>query len=169
MDAQAVSLLVDQYGGRVLKAAHLLCGNETDAQDLMIETLERAVRSVNGFKGKSSFFSWLYGILFNVNRMVWRKRSRSLLTYMDEVPDVAAEQPAAGSRLDQQAVADQLAAAVRQLSTPLQEVVLLRYYGEMTIAEVAETLQIPPGTVKSRLFSATAKLKTLLPEEIKPE
>ncbi len=168
VDRQAVSLLVDQYGGRVLKAATLLCGNETDAQDLMIETLERAMRSVSGFKGKSSFFSWLYGILFNVNRMAWRKRSRSPVTYMDEVPDVPADQPYVGSQIDEQATADRLAVAVRQLSAPLQEVVLLRYYGEMSIAEVAETLQIQPSTVKSRLFSATAKLKTLLPEEMKP-
>jgi RNA polymerase sigma-70 factor (ECF subfamily) len=56
---------------------------------------------------------------------------------------------------------------VRQLSDPLLEVILLRYYGEMSIAEVAETLQINPGTVKSRLFSATHKLKALLPEEMR--
>jgi len=167
VDCKAVNLLVEQYGPRLLRAAALLSGNETDAQDLMIETLQRAVRAVHTFKGSSSFFSWLYGILFNLNRMAWRKRSRSRVTYTDELPDIAAEQPAVGSHLDEQATADCLAEAVRQLSDPLREVVLLRYYGEMSIAEVAETLNINPGTVKSRLFSATSKLKDLLPEEMR--
>jgi len=167
-DEATVSLLVERYAPRLLTAATLLCGNPTDAQDLMIETLQHAVRAVNGFRETSSFFSWLYGILFNLNRAAWRKRSRSRLVYTDELPEVAADVPHAGSGLDASAAADCLAAAVRQLSEPLQAVVLLRYYDEMSIAEVAETLKISPGTVKSRLFSATARLKKILPEELRP-
>jgi len=90
------------------------------------------------------------------------------LIYTDTLPDVPADEPTAGSGLDAATAADGLAAAVRQLSEPLQAVVLLRYYGEMSIAEVAETLKISPGTVKSRLFSATLKLRELLPEELRP-
>ena len=100
--------------------------------------------------------------------MVWRKRSRSRLTYTDELPDVAEDVPHVGSGLDAAVAADCLAAAVRQLSEPLQAVVLLRYYGEMSIAEVAETLKISPGTVKSRLFSASARLRKILPDELRP-
>ncbi len=134
----------------------------------MIETLQRAVRSISGFRNTCSLFSWLYGILFNLNRMVWRKRFRSRLTYVEELPDIAEDRPYVGSTLDETAVADRLAAAVLQLSTPLQEVIVLRYYGEMSIGEVAETLKISPGTVKSRLFSATAKLKSMVPDELRP-
>jgi len=167
-DDETVRLLVERYGPRLLSAATLLCGNPTDAQDLMIDTLQNAVRSICGFREKASFFSWLYGILFNLNRAVWRKRAKLPLTYTDELPDVAAETAAVGSELDAAARADRLASAVRQLSEPLQAVVLLRYYGEMSIDEVAETLKISSGTVKSRLFSATLKLRELLPEEMRP-
>jgi len=167
-DEAAVNLLVERYGPRLLTAAVLLCGNPTDAQDLMIETLQHAVRGINRFQGASSFFSWLYGILFNLNRMVWRKRMRSRVSYTDELPDVAADLPHVGNGLDVSVTADRLAAAVRQLSEPLQAVVLLRYYSEMSIAEIAETLKIRPGTVKSRLFSATARLRDILPEEMRP-
>ena len=167
-DDETVRLLVERYGPRLLSAATLLCGNATDAQDLMIDTLQQAVRSIRGFREKASFFTWLYGNLFNLNRAVWRKRSKLPLTYTDELPDVAAEGEAVGSELDAAARADRLAAAVRQLSEPLQSVVLLRYYGEMSIDEVAETLNISSGTVKSRLFSATLKLRELLPEEMRP-
>jgi len=167
-DEKTVGLLVERYGPRLLTAATLLCGNRTDAQDLMIETLQRAVRAINKFQESSSFFSWLYGILFNLNRMAWRKRVRSRVTYTDELPDVAEDVPHVGNGLDAAAAADSLAAAVRQLSEPLQAVVVLRYYGEMSIAEVAETLKISPGTVKSRLFSAAARLRELIPEEMRP-
>lgn len=167
-DEEAVTLLVERYGRRLLTAANILCGNPTDAQDLMIETLQHAVRGINRFQETSSLFSWLYGILFNLNRMVWRKRSRSRLTFTDDLPEVAADVPPVGSGLDSSAAADLLATAVRQLSEPLQAVVLLRYYSEMSIAEVAETLKIRPGTVKSRLFSATARLREILPEEMRP-
>lgn len=167
-DDETVRLLVERFGPRLLSAATLLCGNATDAQDLMIDTLQHAVRSIRGFQEKASFFSWLYGILFNLNRAIWRKRSKLPLVYTDELPEVPAEEPVAGSGLDATATADRLAAAVRQLSEPLQSVVLLRYYGEMSIDEVAETLKISSGTVKSRLFSATLKLRELLPEELRP-
>jgi len=167
-DEGAVRLLVERYGPRLLSAAALLCRNSTDAQDLMIDTLQHAVRSIHTFQERSSFFSWLYGILFNLNRVIWRKRERQPLIYTDDLPDVAADEPLVGSRLDTEADAACLAAAVRQLSEPLQSVVLLRYYGEMSIEEVAVALKISPGTVKSRLFSATARLRKILPEEMRP-
>ena len=77
-DDETVRLLVERFGPRLLSAATLLCGNATDAQDLMIDTLQHAVRSIRGFQEKASFFSWLYGILFNLNRAIWRKRSKLL-------------------------------------------------------------------------------------------
>ena len=167
-DEKTVQLFVERYGPRLLSAATLLCKNSTDAQDLMIDTLQHAVRSIHRFQERASFFSWLYGILFNLNRAIWRKREHRSLVYTDELPDVAADEPLVGSQMDTEFAADCLAAAVRQLSEPLQSVVLLRYYGEMSIAEIAETLKISPGTVKSRLFSAMARLRTLLPEEMRP-
>ena len=92
-DEAAVNLLVERYGPRLLSAATLLCGNAADAQDLMIETLQRAVRAIGGFRETSSLFSWHYGILFNLNRMAWRKRARSRVIYTDTLPEVAADQP----------------------------------------------------------------------------
>ena len=100
--------------------------------------------------------------------MAWRKRARSRVIYTDTLPEVAADQPDVARGLDEAAVADRLAAAIRRLSEAHQEVVVLRYYGELSIAEIAETLRISPGTVKSRLFNATAQLKKNLPPEIYP-
>lgn len=167
-DEESVRMLIEQYGARLLAAAVLLCGNHADAQDLMVETFQMAVRDIAKFGGRSSLFSWLYGILLNLIRMLWRKRSRSRIDYVEELPETAADTPHPGSGLDDAAAAKCLANAIRQLSEPLQSVVILRYYAEMSIAEVAETLKIRPGTVKSRLFSAMEKLRDLLPEEMRP-
>ena len=165
-DDESVNLLVERYGTRLLNAATILCGNDTDAEDLMIETLWRAVRSIHKFQETSSLFSWLYGILFNLNRMFWRKRSRSRLVYTDTLPETENDSVHISKNLDAADAAAHLSAAIRQISEPLQEVVMLRYYGEMSIAEIAETLKIKPGTVKSRLFSANAALRKILPEKM---
>ena len=167
-DEETVRHFVERYGTRLLAAATLLSGNTTDAQDLMIDTLQHAVRAIHSFREESSFFSWLYGILFNLNRAVWRKRSRHPLLFTDTLPDVPAEGPAVGSGLDAAAAADGLAAAVRQLSEPLQAVVLLRYYGEMSIAEVADTVDRNSGAVGSSVDRGARRIREQLPEELRP-
>lgn len=139
-DEAAVTQMVERFGGRLLSAALLMCDNYADAQDLAMETLQRGVRNIATFREGSSLFSWLYGILFNLNRMAWRKRSRSRVIYTDELPEVAEVEVAPGSGIDQESLAHMLAAAVRRLSPILQETVILRYYCEMSIAEVAATL-----------------------------
>lgn len=167
-DEESARLLIEQYGARLLGAAVLLCGNHADAQDLMVETFQRAVRDISKFNERSSLFSWLYGILLNLNRMLWRSRSRSRIEYVETLPETTDDAPHPGRGLDDATAAAQLADAIRQLSEPLQAVVVLRYYAEMSIAEVAQTLKIRPGTVKSRLFSAMEKLREIMPEEMRP-
>ena len=167
-DEAAARLLVEEYGPRLIAAATMLCGNHADAEDLAIMTLQKAVSDIARFRGTSSLFSWMYGILFNLNRMMWRKRAGSRLVYTDELPETAADMPHPGGGLDAADGAEGLAAAVARLPELMREVVLLRYYGEMSIAEAAGTLGVPTGTVKSRLFNALARLREILPEDFRP-
>lgn len=167
-DEAAARLLVEEYGPRLLAAATLLCGNHTDAQDLAIMTLQTAVRDIGSFRGTSSLFSWMYGILFNLNRMMRRKRAASRLVYTDELPDITADTTHPMGDMVAEENAKCLADAVDQLPEAMRDVVLLRYYGEMSIAETAGTLGVPTGTVKSRLFNALARLKEILPEDFRP-
>ena len=73
--------------------------------------------------------------------------------------------PEMGEGLDQEQRAERLSRAIGALTAPLQEVVVLRYYGEMSIGEIAAALKIKQGTVKSRLFNAHARLREILPQE----
>jgi len=165
-DERAVDELVANYGQRLLAAALFLCGDATEAQDLMIETVTRAVRLIDKFREASSLYSWLYGILFNLNRERSRRRTRSRLVFVADLPDVPDDLPVSGGSLDEQVVSDWLAHGIRKLPEIHREVVVLRYYGEQTIPEIAEALGINPGTVKSRLFNAVRDLKTFLPKEM---
>ena len=62
------SRLIDEYGGRLTAAAVSLCGNETDAKDLVWETVDIAVRQIRAYRGEAAVFEWLYGIMQNLYR-----------------------------------------------------------------------------------------------------
>ena len=84
-DAGAVQELVDIYGDRLLRSAFSLCGNETEAQDIVQDTLLEAIRSVHRFQGRSTVYTWLHAILLNLTRRYHRERKR--IVYDDEAAD----------------------------------------------------------------------------------
>src|ERR1035438_5396948 len=86
----AMQELVNSYGDRLLRSAFLLCGNETDAQDIVQDTFLQAIRSVHRFQGRSSIYTWLHGILLNLTRHYYRDRKR--MVYDEEL---ARREPAA--------------------------------------------------------------------------
>jgi RNA polymerase sigma-70 factor (ECF subfamily) len=161
----ATQELVKAYGDRLLRSAFSLCGNETDAQDIVQETFLQAIRSVHRFQGRSTIYTWLHAILLNLTRHYHRDRKR--IIYDDELvgrevslPD---EHP---SRLDTGTASSALVEALRQLSVAHREVLVLRYYENMKIHEIANQLGISKGTVKSRLHYALGQMQKLLPDEL---
>jgi RNA polymerase sigma-70 factor (ECF subfamily) len=161
----AVRELIAAYGDRLLRSAFSLCGNETEAQDLVQETFVQAVRSADRFQGRSSLYTWLYGILRNLTRHYLRDRKR--IIYDNELAgsdvSLTEENPAPS---DYGTASTALSEALKQLSTAHREVIVLRYYEDMKIEEIARLLRVSKGTVKSRLHYALAHLQTLLPEEL---
>ena len=75
-DPEAAQELVAAYGDRLFRTACLLCGDESEAPDLVQETFLQAVRSVHRFGGRSSVYTWLHGILLNLTRHYHRGRKR---------------------------------------------------------------------------------------------
>jgi len=163
-DPTAVEKLVSLYGDRLLRSAYLLCGSETDAQDLVQDTFILAVRSARRFRGKSALYTWLHGILLNLSRHYHRKRRR--ITYTDELPEKEILDPSESDHSDIERASSVLADAIRRLSAAHREVIILRYYEGFKIAEIARHVGITRGTVKSRLHYATKHLRELIPEEL---
>src|SRR3954464_14172722 len=67
------------HGDRLLRSAYLLCGDATEAQDLVQETFLQALKSADRFRGESAVHTWLHGILLNLSRHHWRKQKRVVL------------------------------------------------------------------------------------------
>ena len=164
-DPAALQELVESYGDRLLRSATLLCGNATDAEDLVQDTFVEALRSCHRFRGRSTIYTWLHAILLNLTRHYHRSRKNIIC---DEEAGsgeqaVTAEEPA---QLDVEAAGAALSAALRRLSAPQREIIVLRYYEHMKLHEIAAHIGISKGTVKSRIHYAIGELQRLLPEEM---
>ena len=161
----AVRELLSRHGDRLLRSAFLLCGSEPEAQDLVQETFLQALRSVQRFRGQSSVYTWLHGILLNLSRHYHRDVKR--MVYDDKLiqhtPAVAGEDPLP---MDEEIARSALRQALAKLSVEHREVLLLRFYEHMKIHEIAHHLQVSRGTVKSRLHYAIGKMQQLLPDEM---
>lgn len=163
-DHQAIEEVVFLYGQRLLRAAFLLCGNISDAPDIAQETFLRAIKSVHRFKGKSSLYTWLYGILLNVCRQFYRKKRH---IQMDDLERYAS--PDEHSAEQEYELRDEYSNVVKHMHTLSQnhrEVLILRYYEELKIRDIAEITKVSRGTVKSRLHYATSALRKKIPEDL---
>lgn len=164
-DPEAVQELVVSQGDRLFRSACLLCGNQAEAQDLVQETFLQAVRGAQRFGARSSIYTWLHGILLNLTRHYHRDRKR--IVYDNELarlePAAREESP---SPLDLELTSGALGQALRRLSPPHREVLVLRFYEDMKIQEIAAHLGVSAGTVKSRLHYAIAEMQRRLPGEM---
>jgi RNA polymerase sigma factor (sigma-70 family) len=159
-----VQEFIDSHGDRLLRSAYLLCGDETEAQDLVQETLIQAIKSWEKFRGESARYTWLHGILLNLCRRHQRKQKR--LVYDEDVVEKAAFQADEIREMDRDICAAKITNAMQNLSQEHREVIVLRFYEGMKIDEIARQTGVSKGTVKSRLHYAVRSLEQLLPPEM---
>jgi RNA polymerase sigma-70 factor (ECF subfamily) len=154
-EPEALKEVVGLYGDRLLRSAYLLCGNASEAQDMVQETFLQAIRSADRFRGQSAIYTWLRGILLNLSRHYHRKHNR--LVYDEQL---ANEEPAENSdspdRLDLEVTSAALMNALRQLSLPHREVLILRYYEDMKICPHQSTRLLTPLLALTCLATALA-------------
>jgi RNA polymerase sigma-70 factor, ECF subfamily len=133
------------------------------ADDLTAETFAIAYRRWQDLDPSRPARAWLYGIASNLIRHHWRKERRMLRAYARRgVDPVLAEEDISLDRLDAQEVRPALAAALSELRHDEREVLLLHAWAELNDAEIAQSLALPPGTVKSRLSRAREHMRNRL-------
>jgi len=148
-DQEAFRHLVERYQRQAIGHATALLGTREDALDAAQEAFIDAFRALKQFDSSRPFYPWFYVLLRNrCFKMAARKRE---MTSIDETVIVAAT----GARSE-----DILALqnALRSLDMEDREIVTLKYFDGLSYNELAERLQIPKGTVMSRLFYARRKL-----------
>jgi len=158
-DREAFAALFEQHKNLVYKTAYLILGDAHEAEDALQEVFLLVHKSLASFDSrKGAFTTWLYRITLNFCLNHRRKRTHSSLE--DISPTPATHFPA--TRLAEE---DALWQATRSLSDKQQAVVILRYYWDLPYAEIASILEVPLGTVKSRLDLALKTLRKILEEQ----
>ena len=174
-DQRAFGLLVERYQKKVYAVALGMVKDSEEALDVSQEAFVKVHRYLDRFKGDSSFYTWLYRITTNTCIDVLRRRgsaSGESVEYDDTVQlDLAeANLGALGSQLDSTPVrsalrrelGEKLEEALAQLPEKHRAILLLRELEGMSYEDLARTLEIPKGTVMSRLFHARTKVQKLL-------
>ena len=162
-ERDAFRYLVERYQDVVFGTAYNMTGNRALAEELAQEAFLSAWKGIRSFRRGRPFKPWLIRIL--VNAVMAHRRRRSVETTPIEESEWAedAEHPAdlAESRSEQQT----LQQAIRGLGPEHRQVVVLRYFADMTVPEVAQASGVRQGTVKSRLYRAHQALRQQLVDE----
>ena len=165
-DSSAFDALVRRWDRKVQGAIYRLVGPSEDVRDLSQETLLKAYRGLRTFKKEARFSSWLYQIALNVCRDRMRRgRGRSYVSF-DELTD-GGESPGEAGRsalelIESRDLSRQVAAAVAALPVEQREVIVLKEYQGLTFVEIAEALDVPLSTVKTRLYRGLGQLRQQL-------
>lgn len=162
-DAAGWEALAREHQAAAFRLAYLLVGDADDAEDIVQEALIRAYRSLDRFDAARPFRPWLLRITANVAH----NRRRTIARYLAAIARLG-QTSVPGDRQPDGApppAARELWQAVRRLSTADRQVIYLRYFMDLPVAETAETLGVAPGTVKSRLSRALERLRAVVEDE----
>lgn len=156
-DAVAFERLVERYQRVLFTVALRMLGEYDAASDAAQTAFVKAYQKLDTFDPSRRFFSWIYRILINE----CLNARRDVRTY-EEIPR---DLIAAGTPADTFEIAERrnrVQAAILVLPIEYREVVVLRYFAELSYDEISDVLHVPAKTVKSRLHTAKARLATLL-------
>lgn len=177
-DRQASEQLIRRYQDKAFATAfRMMSGDREEALDLTQEAFLTALRNIDKFEGKSSFYTWFYRILVNTcldalrrrkrrNRFFFTRRrepetTREPSDFLDNVAD-GKESANPVSMLDARELQRDIAEAMKNLSDRQRMIFELKVFEEMRIPEIAHTMSLAEGTVKSHLFRATRIMRDAL-------
>jgi RNA polymerase sigma-70 factor (ECF subfamily) len=166
--------LVERHQRRAFSLALGLVRDENDAREIVQEAFVRVYRSLEGFEGSSTFYTWLYRIVTNLSIDMLRRAGRQTAEFDEERPEVLEggevdfpwmsryenSDPADGVRRGE--IAARLQAALDELPSYHRAVIVLREVDGLSYEEIAQALGVSKGTIMSRLFHARQKLQRAL-------
>lgn len=164
-DSLAIERLVQTHQAEVYRLALSILDDADEADDATQEVFVAALRALDSFRAAASLKTWLFSITINVCRnRLGRAKSRGRLQQI--LKNLFSQEQA---HPEKEAVQNESDAALRQAIQTLDDKhripIILRYYHDLSVADIAEILGIPSGTVHSRLNHAREQLRALLKEE----
>ncbi|MGN6137219.1 MAG: sigma-70 family RNA polymerase sigma factor [Aureliella sp.] len=168
-DQPAYGQLVERYQRRLLGLLVHACGSHELAEDLAQETFTRAYQKLHLFEGRSSFYTWLCRVAMNLLANERRRKRIENQSAREGFEAVVLSNGVNGTA-EQQIEKDELRqcvhAAIAMLDVERRTVLLLRDFDGLDYEQIAEALEIPIGTVRSRLHRARMELKSILEKRV---
>ncbi|MCI0492693.1 MAG: sigma-70 family RNA polymerase sigma factor [Planctomycetes bacterium] len=164
-DTAAFGTLVTRHQDRLYNSLLRVLGSSEDARDMVQEAFVQAFLKLESFRGSSAFYTWLYRIAFNLAMSHTRRRrpTQSLDTAKSRFGCEPADgQPTPEANLAQRETVHMVHAAMERLSAEYRQILVLREIEECRYEQIADILELPIGTVRSRLFRARLELRNQL-------
>jgi RNA polymerase sigma-70 factor (ECF subfamily) len=156
-DLQAFSVLVEKHKRRAYAIALGIVGTRDEAYDLSQDAFMRVFRSARTFDQKRAFFPWFYAILVNLCRTHLKKRGKEVA--LDAAVEAVDLTQAPDESYATREVKEKLWAAIQRLPYNDREVIMMAHFWEYSYKDMSAILNIPIGTVMSRLYYARRRLK----------
>ena len=164
-DSAAFGQLVGLYQDRLYNSLFRVVGSAEDAGDIVQDAFVQAFVKLDTFRGSSAFYTWLYRIAFNL-AMSHARRGRKTTSLDGMKALVGSEpvdgQPAPEASMEQREQVEMVHAALSELSTEYRTILVLREIDGCRYDEIAEILDMPVGTVRSRLFRARLHVERIV-------
>jgi len=168
MDAGTLDDLMDRFGQEVWDFAYLLTRNRSLADDIAQDVFLQAYLHVASFRGEASVKTWLLRIARNIS-INYRKSAFFRRVLLIEAIRPGRQTASAEQEYLEREAANEVWRQVFRLPTKYREVLVMHARYRLSLKEIATVLQVPEGTVKSRLFGARKRLSNLLREDVQYE
>ncbi|HDL04184.1 MAG: RNA polymerase subunit sigma-24 [Candidatus Zixiibacteriota bacterium] len=165
-DKTAMRALVEKYKRKAYFLALGMVGNSDEAMDISQEAFIRVFKSAKKFDQKQKFFPWFYSIIANLckNDLQRREKRDSKAVDLEESDFLLVDEGNPETKLIRKEEAAMIRKALSELSFEDREIIVLKHFRDMSYDEIAKLLNIPKGTVMSRLYYARKKLAKLCHE-----
>jgi RNA polymerase sigma-70 factor (ECF subfamily) len=169
-DKAAYDLLVIKYQHKIIQLVNRYVKDASEAQDVAQEAFIKAYRALGGFRGESAFYTWLYRIAINTAKNYLVSRARRSSDYQVDIQD--AEQIENAPQLQgmetperllfNQEIIETIKTAIEALPEEMRVAIMLREFEGMSYEEIADAMDCPVGTVRSRIFRAREAIDSKL-------
>lgn len=161
-DRSAFGVLVERHERRVYNLALRMTGREEDARDATQEAFLTALRKLSSFRGEAAFTTWMHRVTVNACYDLLRKRQRAPL--LDRLPDHQMEPPPAPDHAEATIGAIDVQRALMEVAEDFRAILILHDVQDLAYEDIARALEIPIGTVKSRLHRGRVALARAMGE-----
>lgn len=159
---QGFRLLLQEYQERLYLHIRRMVGEHEDANDVLQNCLVKVYRNIGRFKGQSALYTWLYRIATNESITFLRKRQKRVSSVQPGGEPVHRHQLQADSWMDGEAVKQQLQRALEELPDRQKQVFVMRYFDELSYAEISGILKTSVGGLKASYHHAVKKIEHYL-------